>query len=260
MVYLAQTNMKIALYYPVSPYSLNQGFAQNPAYYARFTDQFGHPEKGHNGNDLAASHGQPIYAPCDGYAQYAEDVHGGEGIYLTTNDLYDYAGGSAQYRIILWHMVGNSDSAYPSPISTDGAKHDVKAGDLIGYADNTGAPFESSGTHLHLGLIPLSASGFAAEPANGFNGCIDPQPFFNGIEAKDAVAHIKELQGEVSTLTGVVSNLEVQVQAQQVIEANLPIVQAAINHISTIPPEHQGQALTLLQEVIQAFENLLKTK
>lgn len=196
---------KLSLYYPVSPYHLNQEFGENPEYYARFHDAFGNPEKGHNGNDLMAFHGQPVYAAQDGIAQSAKDDHGGEGIYITTQDYYDYKNIQSRYRMINWHLVGDTDPKYPPPIPLDMLPHPVQAGNLIGYADNTGAPFESSGDHLHFGLIPVDQAGNAQEPANGFNGCIDPQPFFNGQFSKNAPLVIANLQKQVSILQQIVN-------------------------------------------------------
>lgn len=160
------------LFYAVDPLHINQGFGESPEYYARFKDQFGNPEKGHNGIDFQASHGQPLYAPCDGMAQYAEDAHGGDGIYIETTD--------GKYRVILWHLCSKNDPQYKPLIPTTGMKVPVKVGQLIGFTDNSGAPFESSGDHLHFGLIPIDAKGNALYPANGFNGCIDPMPYFTG--------------------------------------------------------------------------------
>lgn len=196
---------KLSLYYPVSPYHLNQGFGENPGYYARFHDEFGNPEKGHNGNDLMAFHGQPVYAATDGMAVFARDEHGGEGIYITTKDSYDYLAMQSRYRLINWHLIGDTDKKYPSPIPLDGKEYPVKAGDLIGYANNTGAPFESSGDHLHFGLIPITQYGGAQEPGNGFNGCIDPAPFWNGSFSKNAPIVIANLQQQVTLLQKILS-------------------------------------------------------
>lgn len=171
--------MNLQLNYPLVSAEVVQSFGNDPAYYARFHDQFGNPEKGHQGIDFRAPHGTPVYAACDGHASYNKDDHGGEGIYIRT-ELFDFEGGQASFRVINWHLCGDTDPKYPSPIPLDGREYPVKAGDLIGYADNTGAPFESTGDHLHFGLVAVAPSGLTLKPDNGFNGCIDPAPFFTG--------------------------------------------------------------------------------
>ena len=168
------------LYYPTKPNTLIQGFAANPAYYARFLDKAGNPLKGHMGLDFVAAHGTPLYAVCDGLAFYATDDHGGDGIYINATPA---TGG--RFYVINWHLCSKDDPHYKPLIPTDGSWTPVKAGQLIGYTDNTGAPFESSGDHLHLGLMPLSAQGAILQPSNGFGGCVDPTPYFNGKYAAD---------------------------------------------------------------------------
>lgn len=179
--------MKLELYLPVTPYSLNQPFGNNPlnadgtSYYAKFLDSTGHPMKGHMGTDLKSTHGQPVYAPCDGMAFYVgPDPHGGDGIYVQATGTYDYEGGQAYMRVIHWHLCSKDDPQYKPLIPTDGASYPVKAGDLLGYADNTGAPFESNGDHLHWGLLPVHANGQPIHPDNGFGGCVDIMPYWNG--------------------------------------------------------------------------------
>lgn len=169
--------------YPVSQAVVNQKFGENPEYYARFHDQFGKPEKGHMGVDFMAAHGTPLYAPCDGSAKYMVDDHGGDGIHLTFSENGQW------YLVILWHMCSKDDKEFPFQIPTDGSSTDVKRGQFLGYTDNSGAPFESSGDHLHFGLIPLKSDGIRVlNPANGFNGAIDPLPNFDG-----TFAHTEEL-------------------------------------------------------------------
>ena len=169
---------KFTLFFPVRPLHVNQPFGSNPAYYAQFKDAYGKPEKGHMGVDFQASHGQPVYAAHDGVAQYVVDSHGGDGIYLRTNEAFDApAGGSTYYTTIYWHLCSKDDLKFAPKIPADGRLHSVSAGDLIGYADNSGAPFESSGDHLHLGLMPCNQYGNPTLPANGYGGCIDPMPF-----------------------------------------------------------------------------------
>lgn len=177
--------MKLELFYPVKPLHINQGFGANPEYYARFLDRFGKPEKGHMGIDFEAAHGTPVYSACDGIAHYETDAHGGDGIVVHTNP-FDYQNGQATFNVIYWHLCSKDDPKLRPLIPTDGTQVQVSVGQLLGYADNTGAPFESSGDHLHFGLVPFDPKGNAIEAANGFNGCIDPTPYFVGYFAQDA--------------------------------------------------------------------------
>lgn len=173
---------KFVMSYPVFPIHLNQGFGSNPAYYIRFLDDFGNPEKGHNGLDWQAIHGQSVYAPHDGSAfTVGPDDHGGQGVYIrtTTPDINgDY------HTTILWHLIGTTDPKFPPPFQGLRA---VKKGDLVGYANNTGAPFESTGDHLHQGHALCDNYGNFKNKANGFNGCINPLPYFDGTYATDKV-------------------------------------------------------------------------
>lgn len=190
----------LRLYYPVRPFAINQVFGANPDYYARFRDRYGNPEKGHMGVDLRAVHGLPVYAACDGLAHYEKDSHGGEGMVIRTGR-FAYKGGAATFNVINWHLIGDTDPQYPSPLPLDGHSYAVKTGDLIGYADNTGAPFESSGDHLHFGLVPFFGDdGAAIESTNGFNGCIDPTTFFTGIYAQDVTGLISYYTALVEAL------------------------------------------------------------
>jgi hypothetical protein len=86
---------------------------------------------------------------------------------------------SQGYTVILWHLCSKDDPQYKPLIPCDGSITKVTCGQLIGYADNTGAPFESSGDHLHLGLFVNDPTGAPLNPGNGYGGCIDPAPFIN---------------------------------------------------------------------------------
>ncbi len=177
------------LYYPVRPFVVVQPFGANAAYYLK---QFG--TNGHMGIDLQASHGMPVYAAHDGVATFITDSHGGEGIHLA----------APGFMTIYWHLVGDTDAAFPNPIT---AVKTVTEGDLIGYADNTGAPFESSGTHLHFGLLPLDANSGKLYPTNGFDGCVDPMPHFCGIYAEDVQKQISGLRSRIQALKDFLSAL-----------------------------------------------------
>lgn len=183
------------LYYPVKPLGFNQLFGQNPQYYAKFLDVNGNPEKGHNGLDFAAAHGQPVYASHDGQAIYLKDEHGGEGIYL-------YATG---YLTNYWHLIGDTDAIFPPPIPFDNSYHQVSAGDLVGYADNTGTPYESSGDHCHFSLAFTDTNHQITNRGNGFNGFVDPIPYVNGKFAQDipkSLTYIKFLFSQALLLLG----------------------------------------------------------
>lgn len=189
------------LFYGTDVVHINQGFGENPEYYARFKDEFGNPETGHNGIDFMALHATPLLAPCDGTARYGEDAHGGAGIYIDTTD------GTNKYRVILFHLCTKEDPTYKPLIPVDGSSVPVKTGQLIGYTDNSGAPFESSGDHLHFGLIPTDALGNSLFPRNGTNGCVDPTPYFTGYPASQVDKYNEILGKEVSTLTLIVALL-----------------------------------------------------
>lgn len=186
----------LRLYYPARPFHINQVFGANADYYAKFHDSFGNPLKGHDGVDLQATHGTPLYASMAGMARFSNDAHGGQGI--TIRGLEEFTEGFPV--VIHWHMIGSTDPKYPSPIPLDFKEYPVKIGDFIGWADNTGAPYESSGDHCHLGLYYIDQSGAQTNLGNGFNGRVDPQPFFTGTYAQDVPDMISKLQAEVVAL------------------------------------------------------------
>ncbi len=187
--------MKLELYYPTKPHYITQKFGEisNLAYYKANGINF----SGHNGIDMIAHHGQPIYASHDGVAYYEIDGSQGHGVVIRTNQTYDYLAenGSIKqvyYKSIYWHMCDSTkEPQYKSPIepfiSLNGPGKQVKAGDLIGYADSTGL---SMGDHLHFGLktvMPGEALGtwYNVNQSNGYMGAIDPDPYFNGLFAQD---------------------------------------------------------------------------
>lgn len=201
--------MKFELYYPVSPARLNQGFGVNGEYYRAN----GINISGHNGIDLMAYHGQPVYAAHDGTAFYEQDDSSGDGVVIVSDDSFDYVSkncptGFAHFKTIYWHLCDPlKEPKYASPIFFAAGHHvnsgkgvKVKAGDLIGYADSTGF---SGGDHLHFGLKPVSAGvplddawqdapdvGIGQweniEDGNGYLGSINPTPYFNGFFAPQA--------------------------------------------------------------------------
>jgi hypothetical protein len=171
-------------------------------------------QKGHPGIDFESPSGTPVYAPCDGDYFYVTDFTFlvKEGL-LSADALPELAGcglwgripNNAQptANIILWHMHAKNNSNFPYSIPTDGNPTHVTAGQLLGYSDNSGAPIESNGPHLHLGVMPCDKTGGALNAANGFDGCVDPMPFFNGKYAQDISIEQEIVSKAASVVTAV---------------------------------------------------------
>ena len=175
------------LFYPVKPSVITQVFGVNGDYYRAH----GIMIDGHNGLDMQASHGQPVYAAHDGTCYPEIDASGGNGVVIRTNEAFDYEGQQVHFKTIYWHLM-QADAVVKT-----GQK--VKAGDLIGYADSTGL---STGNHLHFGLKPQAWNEndwtwFNVEQGNGYGGAIDPTPYFNHFFAEDAQKVISLLQQAV---------------------------------------------------------------
>jgi murein DD-endopeptidase MepM/ murein hydrolase activator NlpD len=206
---------KFSLFYPVTPARINQPFGVNGAYY----QANGVSVAGHNGIDFGAYHGQPIYAAHDGVAFYQTDDREGHGVIIISDKAYDCGKTQAFYKTIYWHLCDPlHEPKYTSPVyKKSGMK--VKAGDIIGYADNTGL---SSGDHLHFGLKPIVRGGAPrsgdapdlgigewvnVEQNNGYRGSIDPTPFWNGYFAENANAYIANQTLQIGLLTKIVEIL-----------------------------------------------------
>lgn len=163
----------LTLFYPVKPLYINQPFGVHPEVYG----QFG--LKGHNGLDMKAIHGQSVFAAHDGTCYPEIDTGGGNGVVLRTLMPFDYEGSPSYFKTIYWHLIK------ANAVVKTGQK--VQAGDLLGYADNTGF---STGNHLHFGLKPekwneTSWSWYNVKQTNGYYGAIDPTHYFNGLYALD---------------------------------------------------------------------------
>lgn len=178
------------IYYPVKNLiNQNNLFGANPAEYLPLG------QNGHPGNDFECPVGTPVYSPCDGSAFYTTDSDGGCGLYIRTPD-----NSNPQYNIILWHMPPSNNDQYPYSIPTgEGIVTDVKVGQLLGYSGNSGYPKESTGPHLHLGVMPIGSNLLAISPNNGYLGCVDPKPFYNNLFAEDVSKVIPVVQ-EIQTI------------------------------------------------------------
>lgn len=165
--------MKLTLARPLKEWKITQKFGnKNPELYGMV---------GHNGMDLRAKHGTPIYASHDGLGSYQVDAKGGHGVVLITDKEYDGVDGVSSYwKTIYWHMPDPlKEPKLASPLADKTGFTQVKMGDLIGYADNTG---NSTGDHLHFGLKPVAkgenwGTWYNLEQNNGYYGAVDPEPY-----------------------------------------------------------------------------------
>src|SRR3990167_10111528 len=124
--------MKLLLLYPTIP-NIYQGKS-----YAHINQRFGENAislyrelglNGHNGLDLFATDGYPIYAAHNGVVTFAgDDGTGGLGIVIRTNEKFEYKGGEALIKSIYWHLKKDSIGVKYGDM--------VTAGQLIALADN----------------------------------------------------------------------------------------------------------------------------
>lgn len=143
---------------------ITQGFGENAAYYK----QYG--QKGHNGLDIGAPAGTPIYAAADGVVRFEGWGKSGSG----------YAGWAGNPSGV-WTLIDHGDiyTGYAHQMDTVvSAGQAVKQGQMIGRVGATG---DASGPHTHWEFI-----GKAPNFGNGYAGRIDPQQFLQSSqEVKD---------------------------------------------------------------------------
>ena len=133
--------------------------------------------KGHNGLDIVAYDGQPVFASHDGTVLRAEnDGPNGIRVDLVSDTPYLFKDNRAFYiKSTYAHLKDYSVKV--------GQK--VTAGEVIAHADNTGY---STATHLHFGCKKVFKSHWnwdLVEPDNGYAGCFDPLPYlYEGKQTK----------------------------------------------------------------------------
>lgn len=143
------------LAWPTQYRHVTQRFGNNPAYYAKF----GLP--GHEGIDIRAPHGSNVYAvwPGEVYEAIAEDDGHNYGFRVRIR--------TGPYRVIYAHLAGTAVQVGDT----------VRAGQIIGWADNTGNSF---GDHLHL-TVKHDEAGHGGPMYQGYPyEIIDPTPYLPG--------------------------------------------------------------------------------
>lgn len=140
---------------PVKDVLVTQSFGRN---YVNFYTNLG--LKGHNGIDFRARRGCPIYASHDGKVTFSgTDGGGGVAVYLLNEQEH--------YQTVYYHLLETKVS--------NGEQ--VKAGQIVGLADNTGQ--YTTGDHLHFGMKFLDENNFnTLNRDNGYKGAVDPSQYF----------------------------------------------------------------------------------
>lgn len=164
---------------PLDTYRITQGFGGNAEYYK----QFG--QKGHNGIDLGAPAGTPVYAADEGTVVFEGYGKSGASGYA------GWFGNPGGICILINHIGSFGGYAHLSETIVN-ANQKVAKGQLIGYVGATGA---ATGPHLHFEMLPLNPNF-----NNGFAGRIDPTPYIvtttNATDAQIRQAYLDILERE----------------------------------------------------------------
>lgn len=154
----------MSLRYPLDSIYITQGFGANASYYKRFG------QNGHNGLDLRAPAGTPIYAADDGVVAFEGwgQNHSWMGKIAGICAIIKHAGCHTGYAHMTRTVVNKGQS--------------VKKGQLIGYSGATGT---ATAAHLHFEVLPL-----APNFKNGFAGRVNPAPYISTVK----VATVDEIK------------------------------------------------------------------
>lgn len=210
---------------------VTQPFGVNGDYYRKN----GIDIDGHNGLDLLAYHGQPVYASHDGFASYQVDSKGGHGITIRSSEKATILGTETYYKTGYWHLCDFiQEPQYKPNIPTDGEEYPVKLGDTIGYADSTGL---SSGDHVHFFIKPITRFGNRwnnARQNNGYGGCVDPSFYMSQYSAQD---YVKKINVARETLAG---------------------AEKTLIYLQKLPASQQGPILAMLSNLLSGLSKLFK--
>lgn len=162
---------RLALYYPVTPHTVNRPWGIPDAAY----EEFGFSK--HNGVDLALSTGQPIYVPFDCRVTKIGNEPNGSGLYvcLLSRGKHGFDDGHAsRVEITFMHLS--------EVRSTVGTK--LSVGDVVALGGHSG---RASGSHTHMAPKRVRMDllgGYRDRDHNEANGTFDPEPYWNGLPAK----------------------------------------------------------------------------
>lgn len=193
--------MRLELWYPLKPYTVNKPWGVADPVYERFGF------KRHNGEDAALTTGAIIRAPFDCEvvkSAYQQDGAGHYVALLSTGEFDDWihAGGNGsggeKAFVEITFMHCHSILAMP------GQK--LKTGDPVAIGDSTGF---STGPHTHIApKRVVKHTGFYTElDHNDALGTFDPSPYWNKFYAEDAQTVKDILNSQISSATLLITAL-----------------------------------------------------
>ena len=160
------------LTHPLPSGVITQRFGENAEYYAAYG------MRGHEGLDLAAPTGTPVYAAHDGVASLVPD-HPVYGNYILLD--------SDTVQTLYAHLSAGLRTGT------------VRAGDKIALSGNTGT---STGPHLHFGVRPKPI-----DYDNGYKGYVDPGPYLSEGTMDDEIRvarwHVEEAVREIERFVAI---------------------------------------------------------
>jgi septal ring factor EnvC (AmiA/AmiB activator) len=166
--------------WPLKNVYITQPWGANPDIYKRFG------LLGHNGLDLRAPMGTEVFAPHDGVIKEKRLDADGYGNYIKIE--------SDKEGSVLGHLKDFNVNI----------NQQVKEGDLVGWADNTGF---STGSHLHWGYYKIPRN-----RDDGYLGYINQEPLLKENMADTVAVPTKDFENLVKKSTywdGVASDLSV---------------------------------------------------
>ena len=151
--------------------------------------------KGHDGVDLWIVSGEEVYAATSGIVVVsqpaAENPVRGNNIELVSEDQRLFKAREAYAQVAAEFYAYSCYCHLKECLVQAGDR--VDAGQLIGYADNTGT---SSGDHLHFELkaVTRESGAYKIAALNGYNGCTDPSDYIADLTEEELLSIYHRVQ------------------------------------------------------------------
>lgn len=148
--------------------------------------------KGHNGQDNAAWHGEPVYhcGLFSGWLSSSHDRDGGLNVMVVSDTAImlctEGCPAGTMHYILMIYAHGLKMVGYDKKL--------VGPGDNVMLADNSG---DSSGDHCHWAPKWCNADGTQIHLDNGFSGAFSPGPYFQNIFILDYIKQELSAAGPV---------------------------------------------------------------